>query len=291
MKKFIILESLFETNPKIGKKLYDEVLSLPNLQIDKKLIEYKEADDGLAFIREMQQIANNDLNCEIMLHLVMHGNVKKDGLVTPKGELISWSLFADLARNVNRSTKNNLFLTMAVCHGAYCMQEIKCWNAAPFKKTIGSFKPIYFANAVQCYEKFYKLVLTGTPENQAVAAFHSENEQWLRSNYEMLKKDGVTDFSEYRYALIDCEEVFLKIASKTAVEEESAMRARFDKLCPEFDLEGEMKEKIWEMFKVEARKTYKYRMIEYAGTFFMTSQIPENMKYVETVKQLDWKLD
>lgn len=288
MKKIIILESLFDNNPKIGKDLYEKLLLKERVRTGKYEIQYLEAKTVSDFAREMSQIAVDNQDRDIMLHLVMHGFSDKTGLATPLGQQIPWNVFANLTRNVNINTKNRLFLTMAVCHGAYFMQEIKCWDVAPFKRTIGSFEPVRFDNALQCYEKFYISIVDGMTEDDAVSTFYQESRSWIAQHKAELEGKGETDFHKYEYALIDCEQVFMKIAKGIADEDESGMRARFDALCPEFGLEGALKERVWEMFKVVARKKYKQRIEAYASVFFMSSLIPENQKYVDKVKLIDW---
>ena len=169
MKKFTfdriyVVESLDENKEKLtGKELYDDLLRWKELSFIGKLkTELLQVESKKQFFDVISQIKEE---CTTgghhpILHFEIHGSDKKDGLVVRTKELITWDELRKALVDLNYQIGNNLFLTLAVCHGAHLMQIMRIDQPAPFCGFIGSFDTIYSSDLLIRYYEFYQEFLT-----------------------------------------------------------------------------------------------------------------------------------
>lgn len=145
VKHIVIIESLHEER-KTGKELYDDCV--------KRRIDLQEKD----FTHNYHSInTKNDFfeilkyyihNCPymdggILIHLEMHGDENKNGLILSDGSLITWTELNDLFREINIITKDQLFITMATCFGRYLYLGIDPYKKSPFSGYISASVAVY----------------------------------------------------------------------------------------------------------------------------------------------------
>jgi hypothetical protein len=69
------------------------------------------------------------------LHFEIHGS--KEGLVLKNGELVEWESLRPLLSTINYNIKNNLFVSLATCYGAYLFSAVEMTERIPFCGFVG----------------------------------------------------------------------------------------------------------------------------------------------------------
>jgi len=267
--KVYVLESLDETKEKLtGKELYDDLLRWKEFQIADFKAEHIPVDDKAGFLKTLETIKDDCTTTGNypILHFEIHGSSDKTGLVLKSGELVTWNeLYQDLIA-INSIIGNNLFITLAVCHGGYIMELIKIDNPAPYWGFIGSFDEIEVPDLLIRYNEFYDVFLRDYDLNEAVKKLHEVNPSVP---------------STYRF--INSEDMFKDINKKYFKENfsEEQIKLRF---------EDELKQNNWSIkdrnlknqyrikFRTELLKTKKDYFEKHKGAFFMFDNFPDNEK-------------
>ncbi len=189
--KVYVIESLNSINDKLtGKELFNDLLKWKEFQIKDFKAELIQVDNKGKFFEQLKYIKSE---CTVkgylpILHFEIHGCKDKTGLVLSSGELIRWSeLYEDLVE-INILVKNNLFLTMAVCHGAYIMEVIKTTNPSPFWGFIGSFDTINVSDLLIRYNEFYNELLSSFDISKATKSLHESN-PGIPSKYKFINSE------------------------------------------------------------------------------------------------------
>ena len=194
--KLYVIESLEADEKQTGTELYNDLLRWKVIGTEKLSAEIINANSKKELFSIIQRIQSDCKKEDIfpIIHLEIHGSKYLDGLVLNSGELIRWmELYDDLVR-LNESIGNNLFLTMAVCHGAHLMQLIKIDKPSPYWGIIGSFDEIYQQDILVRYNQFYDEFLTSFDLDKSI---------------ERLQKANEIMPADYRY--INSEETFEKV--------------------------------------------------------------------------------
>lgn len=194
--KLYVIESLDSTEKKTGTELYNDLLRWKEFEHKDKLsVELIEISNKNNFIKCLKRIELESLGNDIypILHLEIHGSQNLDGLVLNSGELVGWNDIYSFLININSNIGNNLFLTLAVCHGAYLMQLIKLDRPAPFWGFIGSFETINVSDLMLRYYEFYKEFLDSFNLNLAFDKLQKSNPN-VPSTYRFISSE--TTFKE-----------------------------------------------------------------------------------------------
>jgi hypothetical protein len=267
--KVYVLESLDETKEQLtGKELYDDLLKWKEFQIADFKAEYISIDNKAGFLKTFEKIKEE---CTItgnypILHFEIHGSADTTGLVLKSKELVTWNeLYQDLVA-LNSIIGNNLFITLAVCHGGYMMELIKINNPAPYWGFIGSFDEILIADLLIRYNEFYDVFLRSYDLNEAIKRLHEANPSVP---------------STYRF--INSEETFKKINKKYFDEKftEPQIESRFEDGLKQinWDITDEnIKNQQRIIFRTELLKSKKDYFEKHKETFFMFNNFPENAK-------------
>ena len=267
--KVYVIESLDDKTEKLtGKELYEDLLRWKEFQITDFKAEYIPITHRTDFFKVLESIKDE---CTTkgqypILHFEIHGSSDKSGLVLKSEELITWQeLYQDLV-DLNSIIGNNLFITMAVCHGAYIMELIKINNPAPYWGFVGSFDEIKVPDLLIRYNEFYAEFL---------------REFNLTKSIENLHKANPTIPSSYRF--INSEETFKNINRKYFKEKfsEAQIKLRFEDGMRQNKLnikDRNIKNQYRNKFKIELLKTKKDYFQEHKKTFFMIDNFPDNEK-------------
>jgi hypothetical protein len=267
--KVYVIESLDETKEKLtGKELYDDLLRWKEFQIADFKAEYISVDSKQTFLKTLETIKDE---CTTkghypILHLEIHGSSDTTGLVLKTGELITWNeLYQDLVA-INSIVGNNLFITLAVCHGGYIMQLIKIDNPAPYWGFIGSFDDIAVFDLLIRYNEFYDVFLRNFNLNEAVKKLHEANPSVP---------------STYRF--INSEQTFKNINRKYFNEKfsEEQIKLRFEDGLKQNNWnikDRNLKNQYRIKFRIELLKSKRDYFEKHKRTFFMFDNFPENEK-------------
>lgn len=281
--RFYIVESLPEKDEKTGEILANALREQEGLCLKSDDIKYEFVKNKKEFFECLHNIETESENTYPIIHFEMHGC--EDGVGTAqKGDFISWTEFVDCLRKINIKTKNNLFVTMAICFGAYMLKELSGMRECPLWGFVGSFKPLLVENLKICYNEFYKDFLKNLNVNSAVELIYKENAEWIEKNGHVLEKKLPTDLlKQHGYSFIFSEEIFKKISENILNENDQNIRFRYGIYKTLLNYHGENidVDKAVEMYKDNRNK----KIEEFANKFFMVNQIPENHMLVSKVLQ------
>lgn len=263
-KVFVIESLLNEKNT--GKELYDDLLRYKQFQIKNFKAEYLDINDKVEFYDSMNKIF---LECENngvypMLHFEIHGSEDKSGLVLKNGELIIWKDIYYQLMKINLKVGNNLFLTLAVCHGAFLLEVVKIMNPAPFYGFIGSFEKIAVYDLMIRYNEFYKEFLDSFKLSKSIEKLEKANTGFPSS-----------------YKLIDTKDAFQEIYKNYLTQEfsEERKKQRFkDGIEDEnINLKNRSERRSFEKkFIKKLDTTKKQKFLQARRSFFMLDKFPEN---------------
>ncbi|SCY08472.1 hypothetical protein SAMN05192588_1059 [Nonlabens sp. Hel1_33_55] len=264
--KLYVIESLEADEKQTGTELYNDLLRWKVIGTEKLSAEIINANSKKEFFSIIQRIQSDCKKEDIfpIIHLEIHGSKYLDGLVLNSGELIRWmELYDDLVR-LNESIGNNLFLTMAVCHGAHLMQLIKIDKPSPYWGIIGSFDEIYQQDILVRYNQFYDEFLTSFDLDKSI---------------ERLQKANEIMPADYRY--INSEETFEKVYNDYLNEQFStkAIKKRANDTIIEENLNivtRNDKRKFYRDFRKRLEKTKKHYFQKHHDIFFMIDKFPNN---------------
>lgn len=167
--RIYIIESLQPGDNLTGIDLYNNLLQYQTIhysEFEAILKSPRDKNEWNQLFNEIYADCETGRNAPI-LHFEVHGSVDKDGLVLTSRELILWEeLYADLVK-INIAIKNELFITMAVCHGNYLLRTAQINRPTAFRGMIGSFEEIYECDLVIRYEEFYTELFESLDINKA----------------------------------------------------------------------------------------------------------------------------
>ena len=167
--RIYIIESLRCNDRKTGTELYDDLLRWKQITHPDFEAVLKTPTTRDEFISLFDSILEDCVNKGIapIIHFEIHGSSDHSGLVLTSGEFISWEMLCQKLRPINHQLKNELFLTMGVCHGCYFMEKEVVDKPAVFQGIIASFDKLYdFSIYIQFYA-FYEELFTSFDINLA----------------------------------------------------------------------------------------------------------------------------
>ena len=154
--KIYILESLQEVDLKTGKELADFIKD----DLNYKNILFISVNSKNEFLKCFENIlAETSEYSYPIIHLEIHGS--REGLLLSNKEFIFWEELKTHLQRINIRSKNNLFLTLAVCSGRYLETIlVDCINEpAPFFGLIGSTDILFSSNISIGFKEYYKFML------------------------------------------------------------------------------------------------------------------------------------
>lgn len=260
--KVYIIESLKSNELKTGEELYNDFMRWYPLYKKMEIeIVLKEVNSKKEFFKLLDEIEKDCIDNENypILHLEIHGN--DAGLVLNSGEQITWEDIYESLVKINLAIGNNLFLTLAVCHGAYLMKIIKLDKPAPFFSIVGSFGELLVPDIQVDYRKFYEKLFDTLDVNEAIKELRKSNET-----------------PPYKYRYIDSETTFKNVWETYKKERmtDDAMKRRAEKEINEnFESCSEKEKKKLKMKFLEILKTEDFYK-KHTRIFFMIDKFPEN---------------
>lgn len=142
--ELVIIESLPETELQTGSELHKALAGAHGPTIPMKFIRLRAAGQLLNVIGQMRDQAKRVPGWVPVVHLEIHGDVHRRGLIMPSGELLPWGPLAVAFREVNIVVRNSVILVLGVCSGAFALTAAanSPFEPSPFYGVIGPDRPV-----------------------------------------------------------------------------------------------------------------------------------------------------
>lgn len=133
------------------------------------------------------------------------------------GEPVTWKELYDNLVKINVEIRNELFITMAVCHGAYLLSAAQICHPSAFRGFIGSFEEIQEYDLTIRYEDFYAELFSSLDLNMAYDSLVKANPS-LPNSYKCYGAEYVFARVCLDYAKTKCSEEALNERAKHIIE-------------------------------------------------------------------------
>lgn len=118
-----------------------------------------------------------------IIHIEMHGDKEYVGIDRGKNGVIPYKDLYDEIRKINIASKNNTFVSMAVCHGMYVSLKMESiLDPMPFCGILSSEEELLDEELLDNYTIFYTKLLSGKRLEEAVRIMYEDG-----SNAEKLR--------------------------------------------------------------------------------------------------------
>ncbi len=177
--KIYVVESLPSNERKTGRDLNDDTISNVILDINNRKelgislhSEYHAVSTKDEFDNTMKHILNETIqnNIRPVIHFEIHGS--KNGLSLSDGVQfvyeINWNEIYDLLLPINIAANFNLFITLAVCHGAHLIRSWSPTQPPPFCGFIGAVQSITQRVLSEGFSLFYAQLISGISTKTAI---------------------------------------------------------------------------------------------------------------------------
>lgn len=159
--RIYVIESLPSGDEKTGTKLHNDLLQWLPYRFDGFQSILMEPKNKLEWTQVMAKIlADTQKGGRPIVHLEIHGSADKDGLVLASGELVSWEEMKNVLTEINIASRMNLFVTLAVCHGAYLLTQYHLNERAFCYGILGSFDALKVSDLKIRFNEFYEELFT-----------------------------------------------------------------------------------------------------------------------------------
>lgn len=265
--KLYVIESLQSGDKLTGTELYNDLLKWKEFEHDGKFkTELIEINNKVDFLKQLNLIKQECLELKYypIIHLEIHGSSDYSGLVLKSRELVSWNDIYSVLTEINSIIGNNLFLTLAVCHGGYLMQLIKLDKPAPFWGFIGSFDTIEIDDLMIRYYEFYKDFLNSYNLNSAFNKLCDANPK-IPSTYQFISSEETFKNVYNNYLKENTSEKGIEERKKQAINNENLT---FINRKERRDFEKK--------FAKQIRETKDQYYKKHSKIFFMLEKFPNN---------------
>lgn len=262
--KLFIIQSLEDSDRKTGTELENIIntwATKNNLPIQAVLFDVETKEEWEATWNGIYTSIRDCANIPI-IHLVMHGNESYVGIKKGYSGLIPLSELFDKVRKANELSRNNIFLSMAVCKGLNVIRSLSISKHMPFCGLLASEDPLSNVESLANYALFYKSFFTKLNIDKAKAE---------------LKANGI---HPELYKLSKPEEIFMNAMcgylESQSKDDKIEERARTIANMGNIDIRDEQEwkdfvETVRTLVKEEDEKHYQL----YVNTFFLFDLYPE----------------
>jgi len=264
-----VIESLDDSEELLtGTALYEDLLRYQHLKNDifsAKLISCTTKEELFNSLNLIKTECQSD-GIYPIIHFEIHGEENLKGLITASGELVTWMELYTFISEINIAVKNNLFLTLAVCHGAHIMGLSDITNPAPFWGFIGSFETIEEYDLMLRYNEFYTELFNSMDITKSLLALYNANPNSF-ANYTFINSETLFQDLYKQYLKKSFSPAGKKVRWKNALAESNIVLVT----RPE-------RRKFKKDFDREIIATKKHYFETHKNTFFMIDRYPENSK-------------
>lgn len=156
--KLFIIESLTDNDRKTGEELEARMntwAAKNNVPVQAVLFKVNTMDEWEAVWNGIYTSIKDCANIPI-IHLVLHGNETHIGIKQGKEGLIPLPELFEKIRKANELSRNNIFLSMAVCKGLNVIRSLSISHHMPFCGILASEEKLYNGEALDNYTIFYQ---------------------------------------------------------------------------------------------------------------------------------------
>lgn len=173
--KIYVLESLRVGEDQTGTALYQDLLRYMVEKIEHFSAQLIIINSKVQFFAAIDAIYNeiDPMSCRPYLHFEVHGS--KEGLVLNSAELLSWDELYNHFRKINFVLKNQLFISLATCYGAYLFNAIDPTKQSPFFGFVGNSVKIYSEETAVGFYEYFERLLETMDLNAAIDALNGAN--------------------------------------------------------------------------------------------------------------------
>lgn len=268
--RIYIIESLQHGDVLTGTNLHNDLLRFQSLKhpdfesILKTPRDKKEWND--LFV-EIEKDCRENRNAPI-IHFEVHGSFDKKGLVLTSKELITWEeLYFNLAP-INQILRNELFITMAVCHGSFFLMSSYINRQTAFQGIVGSFDEISESDLVIRYEAFYRELFSSFDLNKAYELLALSNPN-MPNTYTCFSAEYIFARCYLEYIKNECSETALERRAEQTLVEQKMQLNRHDR-----------RKFVQDFIKTEQINRDRYFKQDYK-TFFMLDIYPDLKNNIE----------
>lgn len=175
--RIYIIESLQAGEKQTGSELHNDLLKRMNYihnDFQSILHQPKNRQEWSQVFSDILDDCRKNSNSPI-IHFEVHGSSLKDGLVLTSQELVKWEELYQQLSPINKTMKNELFVTWAVCHGNFFMSSSFLNRPAAFRGMVGSFETIYVKDLTLRFYDFYEELFRSFDLNMAYEALARAN--------------------------------------------------------------------------------------------------------------------
>jgi len=173
----VVIQSLPNNEPQTGRSLYEDVIRRLCQKgiMHSGIIDVKSKTQFMMLSEILLEKCQKDNLCPF-LHFEIHGDKEGRGLVLANGELVTWSEVGSFTRSINEVLKNELFISLATCKGAYILKSIDDPNIlAPFWGMVGPKDKIYNEDIIEDFTAFYQELLTSFDLHKSIEALNNSH--------------------------------------------------------------------------------------------------------------------
>ena len=256
------MESLSSSDLHTGVKIREDI-EVSNLFHNRGLqVEFHNPTKKTDFISSLKELARETrkLGNDPLLHIEAHGSNDTKGLVLGSEEFISWEELKKPLTDLNIATKNNLFVVLSACYGAYLTTIVLPTNRAPCFGLVGPTKVLGAEYLLRSFSRFYQELLASGSGSEAVKQLNLD-----------------TGESGLNYSLTDAETFFTMVNEKYFGRycTNSQYDKRATEIIEQLKAMGKSAPRIgW--IKKHYRRTQKQYFEKLKTRFFMIDLFPEN---------------
>jgi hypothetical protein len=180
--RIVIIQSLPDGDSPTGRHLRDAIE--PAAQFNHGIpVEYIDARTAIDFWTALDKVqVTTDLATDYpVLHLECHGLRDKAGLSLGDGTAVPWNELKGALVRLNQTTQCNLFVTLAVCHGAMLFETLDVHARAPCWGLMGPSGTVSPPDLVGSYSAFFLKLLQSGNTVAALCALRDSPER--QANY------------------------------------------------------------------------------------------------------------
>lgn len=264
--RIYIIESLQYGDTSTGTNLHNDLLryqSLKHPDFESILKNPKDKKEWNELFAEIKKGCEENGNAPI-IHFEVHGSSDKKGLVLTSKELITWEELYQNLVPINQILRNELFITMAVCHGSFFLKSSYINRQTAFQGIVGSFDEIFESDLVIRYEAFYSELFNSFDLNKAYEQLAASNPD-MPNTYRCFSSEYVFARCYLEYIKNECSEAALKNRAEKTIIEQKMQLNRHDR-----------RKFVHDFIKVEQKNRDRYFKQDYK-TYFMLDLYP-NLK-------------
>jgi len=276
-----VLESLPEGERKTGKELYDDCLTV-RLKLQKEIdVDYWPISNKDQLLEKLTDIFNEAEKGYIpIIHFETHGSDGQKGeelefcFILSSGEKVPLSEIKEILTNINISTGNKLFISVAACFGAAIFTLTLPTERSPFWAIMGPDNDIYPEDIIAAFHEFYNKLIYNMDGNIA-----------LKSANQLLLSKGIKlQFITSEYLFKEAYKYFIKGIENQNIDNiiNKLIRTKGNELVKKYGTKDAAIQQMYKKLTAEHEKEESFNKCR--DYFFMFDLYPQkreelNLKY------------